>query len=149
MAQLILNSIPSVMPPLSSPHLNPCTRDYYYRGWIEQWWSGPRLGLIPQIPSQGNINGNPPTTTTSTSPPLVIPAPITPPPILGHNPHCQSCPIGYQRDIYGNCVASGAQTCPTGYQRDIYGNCVANGAQTCPTGYQRDIYDNCVLVSIQ
>ena len=134
-------SIPSVMPPFSSPHLNPCVRDYYYRGWIEQWWSGPRLGLIPQIPSQGNINGNPPillspppsqgningnppTTTTSTSPPLVIPAPITPPPILGHNPHCQSCPIGYQRDIYGNCVASGAQTCPTGYQRDIYGNCV-------------------------
>lgn len=43
-------------------------------------------------------------------------------------------------------LASGTQTCPTGYQTDIYGNCVAIGTQTCPTGYQRDIYGNCVLV---
>jgi len=139
---IILTRYLVLCPPFSSPPLNPYVQGYFYRGWLEQWWSGPRLGFIPQIPSQGNINGipilqspppvTPPSITPVTTPPVIIvpsgpflgnngitvspsptPPSITPGPISGacqnagpaaHNPHCQSCPRGYQRDIYGNCV---------------------------------------------
>ena len=50
-----------------------------------------------------------------------------------------SCPVGYQRNILGNCEpVSNLQTCPIGYQRSVSGICVpVASSQTCPVGYQQ------------
>jgi hypothetical protein len=50
-----------------------------------------------------------------------------------------SCPVGYQRNILGNCEpVSNLQTCPIGYQRSASGLCVPiTSSQTCPVGYEQ------------
>ena len=60
-----------------------------------------------------------------------------------------SCPIGYQRNILGNCEpVSNLQTCPIGYQRSASGLCVpVVSSQTCPVGYQQIPPGMCVPVT--
>jgi hypothetical protein len=60
-----------------------------------------------------------------------------------------SCPIGYQRNILGNCEpVSNLQTCPIGYQRSASGLCVpVVSSQNCPVGYQQIPPGMCVPVT--
>ena len=60
-----------------------------------------------------------------------------------------NCPIGYQRNILGNCEpVSNLQTCPIGYQRSASGLCVpVVSSQTCPVGYQQIPPGICVPVT--
>ena len=54
-----------------------------------------------------------------------------------------SCPVGYQRNIFGTCepvsnLSTNLQSCPVGYQRSVSGLCVPIvSSQTCPVGYQQ------------
>jgi hypothetical protein len=60
-----------------------------------------------------------------------------------------NCPIGYQRNILGNCEpVSNLQTCPIGYQRSASGLCVpVVSSQNCPVGYQQIPPGMCVPVT--